>query len=342
MSTAALKLGVPFGFDGYLYDPRVFARLAAESGHSVLISGETGSGKTHLARLIHNAGPRARGPFVRVNCAAIPDSLFEREMFGHVRGAYTDAREAAAGFLEAAHGGTLFLDEISELAPQNQPKLLTMLEEGRYRKLGSMREERVDVQVIAAANRDLDEMVAARQFREDLLYRLAVLRVAIPPLRERRDEIPEIAKSILERVGRPGAPRPLLSDEAMAVLCACPWPGNIRQLENALRVATVFSGGGTIRPEHLPPEVRGPLAGARNAGASRTERGERYTAPADVRREKEMIRDALKLAGGNRSRAAQSLGMSRSTLWAKMHRHGLATSPAADLIGSVLLMLGVG
>jgi hypothetical protein len=147
-----------------------FARVAAESGHALLVTGETGSGKTHLAREIHRSGPRASRPFVRVNCAAIPDSLFEREMFGHVRGACTDARDAAAGFLEAAHGGTLFLDEIAELAPQNQPKLLAVLEDGCFRKLGSPREVRVDVQVITAANRDLVDLVAQKQFRQDLFY----------------------------------------------------------------------------------------------------------------------------------------------------------------------------
>ena len=332
MSITALKLEVPYSADEFSFDGASFARLAAESGHSVLITGETGSGKTHLARLIHASGPRARGPFVRVNCAAIPDSLFEREMFGHVRGAYTDAREPAAGFLEAAHGGTLFLDEVSELAPHNQPKLLTVLEEGRYRKLGSMREERVDVQVLAAANRDLDEMVRLKQFREDLLYRLAVLRVTVPPLRERRGEIPELVDSILERIARPGAPPTEVSGEAMALLCACDWPGNIRQLENTLRAAAVFSGGGPVRPQHLPVEVRHPPAVREGKVVMvRVRRAERYAAPDDPSREKEMIRDALELAGGNRSRAAQRLGMSRSTLWAKLQRYGLAPAAAPAL-----------
>ena len=310
--------------DFLLPDMEAFARVAAESGHSVLITGETGCGKTHLARLIHESGPRARRPFVRVNCAAIPDQLFEREMFGHVRGAYTDARDAAEGFLEAANGGTLFLDEVSELAPQNQPKLLAVLEDGVYRKLGSPRELRVDVQIVAACNRDLIEMVAARQFRQDLFYRLSVLRYTVPPLRERRGELPRLVAELLEKNRRPGAPLPVVSDEAMAVLRRHAWPGNIRELENALRAATAFSGGGEIRPEHLPPEVRGAVVVAPGAPrpAAPARVSERYTPPPEPLQEEEMIRRALENARGNKTVAARQLGMSRSTLWAKLQRYG--------------------
>ncbi|HEV3050014.1 MAG TPA: sigma 54-interacting transcriptional regulator [Longimicrobium sp.] len=300
-----------------------FARVAAESGHSVLITGETGCGKTHLARLVHQSGPRAARPFVRVNCAAIPDSLFEREMFGHVKGAYTDARDAAAGFLEAAHGGTLFLDEIAELAPQNQPKLLAVLEDGCFRKLGSPVESRADVQVIAAANRDLPEMVRTKQFRQDLFYRISVLRYTVAPLRERRSEIPALVEQLLEKVRRPDGPRAQISLEALAVLRRHSWPGNIRELENALRAATAFSGGGEVRPEHLPEEVRDPGAHRRSTAAEVPARmAERYSAPPTRHDEHEMIRRALDEAGGNKTTAARRLGMSRSTLWAKLQRYG--------------------
>lgn len=301
-----------------------FARIASESGHSVLITGETGSGKTHLAREIHRAGPRAGRPFVRVNCAAIPDTLFEREMFGHAKGAYTDAREAAGGFLDAANGGTLFLDEVSELAPQNQPKLLAVLEDGVFRRLGSPRETRVDVQVVAAANRDLAAMVAQKLFRQDLFYRLSVLRYEVPALRERRGELPELVEELLRRNARPGTPPPAVSREALVLLRRHAWPGNIRELENALRSAAAFSGGAEIQPEHLPGEVRSagappvpvpsPYAGA--------PAGDRYAAPGEPAREVELIRRALDEAGGNKTRAARLLGMSRSTLWAKLLRHG--------------------
>ena len=299
-----------------------FARVAAESGHSVLITGETGCGKTHLARLVHQSGPRAGRPFVRVNCAAIPDSLFEREMFGHVKGAYTDARDAAAGFLEAAHGGTLFLDEIAELAPQNQPKLLAVLEDGAFRRLGSPAESRVDVQVIAAANRDLPEMVRMKTFRQDLFYRISVLRYMVQPLRERRAEIPALVEQLLEKNRRPGTPRPHVTPEAMAVLRRHTWPGNIRELENALRAAAAFAGSGAILPEHLPPDVFPPAAGSTRPETTAARGAERYSAPTEPDREVEMIRRALDDARGNKTVAARSLGMSRSTLWAKLQRYG--------------------
>jgi DNA-binding NtrC family response regulator len=300
-----------------------FARIAAESGHSVLITGETGSGKTHLAREIHRAGHRAGRPFVRVNCAAIPDPLFEREMFGHVRGAFTDAREAAGGFLEAANGGTLFLDEVSELAPQNQPKLLAVLEDGVYRRLGSPREERVDVQVIAAANRDLPSMVEQKLFRQDLFYRLSVLCYRVEPLRARRGELPGLVEELLHRNARPGMPAPTVSRAAMTMLLRHSWPGNIRELENALRSAAAWSMGGEIGPEHLPADIRAAASATFAAPAQDPARyADRYAAPAQAQDEAELIRRALDQAGGNKTHAARMLGMSRSTLWAKLLRHG--------------------
>lgn len=306
-----------------LSDMLAFASVAAESGHSVLITGETGCGKTHLARTIHAAGPRAARPFVRVNCAAIPDALFEREMFGHVRGAFTDARDAASGFLEAANGGTLFLDEIAELAPHNQPKLLAVLEDGCFRKLGSPQEVQVDVHFVAAANRDLGEMVRQKLFREDLLYRLSVLRYTIPPLRERLDELPALVEAILLRNARPGAPPPPVADETLARLRRYAWPGNIRELENVLRAAVVFSRGGPVLPEHLPAEIRDPAPprSARGAPSVPPSPVARYAAPGEAGREAEMIRAALEAAGGNKTHAARRLGMSRSTLWAKLQRY---------------------
>ncbi|HEY0020329.1 MAG TPA: sigma 54-interacting transcriptional regulator [Longimicrobium sp.] len=304
-----------------LPDMAGFARVAAESGHSVLITGETGCGKTHLARLIHESGPRSKQPFVRVNCAAIPDALFEREMFGHVKGAYTDARDAAAGFLEAANRGTLFLDEVAELAPQNQPKLLAVLEDGCFRKLGSPVETRADVQVITAANRDLPEMVGLKQFRQDLFYRISVLRYTVVPLRERRGEIPALVEQLLEKNRRPGTSRPHVSREALAVLRRHTWPGNIRELENVLRAAAAFAVGGEIGPEHLPAEVVSP-SDAFALSSTFARPAERYSAPTEPDRELEMIRQALNGAGGNKTVAARALGMSRSTLWAKLQRYG--------------------
>jgi DNA-binding NtrC family response regulator len=304
-----------------LPDMQGFTRVAAESGHAVLITGETGCGKTHLARQIHAAGSRARHPFVRVNCAAIPDSLFEREMFGHVRGAYTDARDAADGFLESANGGTLFLDEVAELAPQNQPKLLAVLEDGCFRKLGSPREIRVDVQIIAAANRDLQEMVAQRTFRQDLYYRLSVLRYVVQPLRKRPDELPLLVEELLEKNRRPSAPRAGISRAALTLMRRHTWPGNIRELENAIRFASAFSAGGEILPEHLPPEIVFPSAVGTPGAIRATRVSDRYSAPLEPQAEVEMIRSALEKARGNKTTAARQLGMSRSTLWAKLQRY---------------------
>jgi DNA-binding NtrC family response regulator len=298
-----------------------FARVAARSGEPVLLCGETGCGKTHLARLIHEAGPRAGRPFVRVNCAAVPEALFEREMFGHVRGAFTDARQEGIGFMEAADGGVLFLDEVSDLSPRLQPKLLAFLEDGCFRRLGSTRELRADVQVIAATNCDLAEMVRQKQFREDLFYRFSVLRYTVAPLRERRHELPAITRELLRRLARRGADPPEVTPEAMEVLARHAWPGNVRELENALRAALAFSDGSPVHPHHLPLDVR--LGGGEAVSRARPAppRPERYAAPVDPEDEVRLIREALYAAGGNKTHAARALNMSRSTLWAKLQRH---------------------
>lgn len=297
-----------------------FAERAARCGEPVLICGETGSGKTELALQIHELSRRAQGPFVRVNCGAIPESLFEREMFGHVRGAFTDARESRAGLFEAADRGTLFLDEVGELPLQVQSKLLAALEERCVRRLGAVNEVRVDVRVIAATNCDLREMVRCKRFREDLFHRLAVLRIRTPPLRDRRQELPALMDALLARRDEAG-PAPRLSPEVLEIIGAYPWPGNLRELDNALRHAAAFADDGVIRPEHLPEEVMQHEA----AGAAPDGRrgGRRYSAPADRVEEKERIVTALHETGGNRTHAARRLGMSRSALWIKMQRYGL-------------------
>jgi DNA-binding NtrC family response regulator len=304
-----------------------FAERAARCGEPVLICGETGSGKTELAMQIHELSRRAHGPFVRVNCGAIPESLFEREMFGHVRGAFTDARESRAGLFEAADGGTLFLDEVGELPLQVQSKLLAALEERCVRRLGAVSETRVDVRVVAATNSDLREMMRCKLFREDLFHRLAVLRIHTPPLRERRQELTALIDALLARRGDAG-PAPRVSHEALEVMRAYPWPGNLRELDNALRHAAAFADDGVIRPEHLPEELMlHEAAGAARGGGRRG--GRRYSAPADPVEEKETIVSALRETGGNRTHAARRLGMSRSALWIKMQRYGLE-SPGVE------------
>lgn len=313
-SLAADCLSLP---DGALH----FTSVAAECGHPVLLQGETGSGKTHLARLIHQSGRRVSHPFVRVNCAAIPEALFEREMFGHVRGAFTNAHDASEGFLEAADRGTIFLDEISELPLAMQPKLLAVLDDGCFRRLGTTREVSVDVQVITATNRNLADMVRLKQFREDLFYRLSVLRYELPPLRKRREQIPGLVRELLQRIVPPDCPAAPITEAAVAVLTRYAWPGNIRELENALRTASAFARGEPILPHHLPPEVRCDTAARGMSELHAAASVERYAAPVDPDHEAETIRAALAAAGGNKTHAARQLGMSRSTLWAKLQRY---------------------
>lgn len=300
-------------------DETRFVRVAAANAHPVLLIGETGSGKSHLARRIHDTGGRAGKPFVHVNCAAIPDALFEREMFGHVRGAFTDAKETQPGFFETAHGGTLFLDELGELPLHVQPKLLTILESGVVRRLGSSRELAVDVRIIAASNRDLWEMLARQAFRPDLFFRCAVLQFEVPPLRARKSDFALLVAHTLARVAPDGAPM-RVSDEAVERLRAYPWPGNLRELENALRHGSAFCDVDELGVEHLPDHIRGHAPGA-----------PRYVAPCDTDDERRRIRDALEAEFGNRTRAARRLGMSRATLWTKLQRYGLPDAPTPHL-----------
>jgi DNA-binding NtrC family response regulator len=300
-----------------------FVRFSARCSHPVLFYGETGSGKTHLAREIHRCSLRAGRAFVRVNCASIPDSLFEREMFGHVRGAFTDAREAGTGFFEEADGGTLFLDEIGEIPLHVQPKLLAALEEGTFRRLGSPRELQVDVKIVAATNRDLKDMVRQKQFRQDLLYRFSVLQYRVPPLREQREVLPELVSTILRRNIPPGADPPSIDEDIWELIRAYPWPGNIRELENVLRSALVFADGGRIRPAHLPLDFRTWDASPDDTCELRSARktARRYAAAEEPEEEIHRIREVLDQACGNKTAAARTLGMSRSTLWAKLQRH---------------------
>ncbi len=294
-----------------------FVVSAARHAYPVLLKGETGSGKTHLARIIHEHGPRARAPFVAVNCASIPDSLFEREIFGHVRGAFTGASDSAPGFLEAAHRGTLFLDEIGELPPAIQPKLLTVLEGGTFRRIGSTEERRVDLKVIVATHRDLDVMIAAGSFRLDLFFRLSVFQHRIPALRERRSELPGIIRALLEAETGPQPPR--ITHDALAALVRHAWPGNLRELQNALRYGVVLARGEAIGFAHLPEHLGGGGDADQLATATEDSLGpSRYRAPENTEEEVRRIHAALMLEAGNRTRAARRLGMSRSSLWVKL------------------------
>lgn len=274
----------------------------------VLIEGETGTGKTALARWLHAQGPRATRPFINLNCAALPEALAESELFGHERGAFTDAKRARTGLFEAADGGTLFLDEVGALAPATQAKVLLAVEDGRIRRLGGTREQIVDVRVITANLRPLAELVRTGAFREDLFHRLDLLRIELPPLRERGTDVVELARHLLGRLAvRHGLGKLSLTPAGEARLLGQPWPGNVRELAHELERAVIFSGGGTeLDLAHLPAGNAAPVAPWRNPAWRLPENG--FSLDQAVA---EFITDALRETGGNVSAAARRLGVTR-------------------------------
>ncbi len=232
------------------------AKRAAEASVSVLITGETGTGKEVLARYIHKSGPRANKPFVPINCAAVPETMLESELFGYEAGAFTGASKRKQGLVEVADGGVLFLDEIASMPVDMQAKLLRMLEEREVRRMGGVKWLPVDIQVVAASNRDLEAMIAEGKFREDLYYRLKVLDLHLPPLRERREDIPALVGFFVRKLAtRMGKHVHDVSPRALEALTAYHWPGNIRELRNAIERALLFCDGDTVALEHLPPEI---------------------------------------------------------------------------------------
>ncbi len=280
----------------------------AVSDAAVFLYGATGSGKELAAGAIHTASLRAGGPFVPINCAAIPKELFESEVFGYASGAFSGARrEGNIGKVEMAHQGTLFLDEVGELSLQAQAKLLRVLEEKSIFRVGSSRQRQVDFRLIAASNRDLRAMVEAGNFREDLYYRINALPLRVPPLRERKEDIPLLVGYFLAHMG---AGDTICSDEAMDMLCAYPWPGNVRELRNAVGHALCLSRNGRIEPQDLPPECR--ILEWRNAGDSL----QTITRNA----EGQAIEKALRETGGNKSKAARLLGVSRAAFYEKLKK----------------------
>jgi PAS domain S-box-containing protein len=286
-------------------------RQVTTSDYPVLISGESGTGKELVARAIHNESRRKGGPFVPINCGALPETILESELFGHVRGAFTGAIRAKKGRFELAHGGTLFLDEVGELSPGFQVKLLRVLQEKRFEPVGGEETIAVDVRVIAATNQDLRQQVGAGKFREDLFYRLAVVPVTLPPLRDRHEDLPMLVEQILADVREDtGKKITGVSDAAMEALLAYRWPGNVRELINALQFASVRCAGEVIDPGHLPPEVRG--------GPGEIPGTSPLAVPVDRRRNKldaARVKRALSESGGNRLRAAKLLGVGRATLY---------------------------
>ncbi len=286
---------------------KVFHTVAelADETVPVLIQGESGTGKELVAEALHRLSARRDKPFVPVNCGALPEGILESELFGHVAGAFTGAIRDKKGRFELAEGGTLFLDEIGEISPALQVKLLRVLEEKAFVPVGGERQVRTNVRIVCATNRDLWELTRAGKFREDLYYRLAVVPLTVPPLRERAGDIPLLVDHVIEEVlEESGRTCTGVSPEAMRMLTSHPWPGNVRQLANAVQYALIKCHGGRIEPEHLPPEIASEPAGKRPSRAGRPAKLD----PAAVER-------ALAAAGGNRAKAARALGVARSTLY---------------------------
>jgi Nif-specific regulatory protein len=304
------------------------AAQAAPTRATVTILGETGTGKELVARAIHRASDRAGGPFIAVNCAAIPATLLESELFGHERGAFTGAVAARRGKFELAHGGTLFLDEIAELEPALQAKILRVLEHGEVQPLGSERSRHVDVRVVAATNRDLRAQVEAGQFRDDLYWRINVITLELPPLRERREDLPLLVRHFLERLGAELGRGPLgLHPEAEAALVGYDYPGNVRELENVLRRAATLAPGPEIGLKDLPPHVATRAAVAAGStpatnAALKSAKAAAAAAAADVV-EQRFLTEALRAARGNVSEAARRAGMNRTWLHQLLAKHRL-------------------
>jgi DNA-binding NtrC family response regulator len=291
-------------------------RLSA-SAATVLVTGESGTGKELVAKSLHGSSPRKGRPFVPLNCAAVPDTLLDSELFGHKRGAFTDARTDRAGLFVEADGGTLFLDEIAELSPTLQAKLLRVLQEGEIRPLGASRAERVDVRVIAATNKELEARLKTGAFREDLFYRLNVVHIHLPPLRERAEDLLALAEHFLTAsAARAGKEVRGLHETAKKALLAHAWPGNVRELENTIERAVALCEGGVIHVEDLPGSVVHRRAGEPDTLQTALARGLTLAAL-----EREFIQRVLTAEGGNKTRAAQRLGLDRKTLYRKLEEY---------------------
>lgn len=289
-------------------------RRAGNSPSNILITGESGTGKELVARAVHDASARSKSEFVAVNCAAIPSELVESELFGHTGQAFTGARTARAGLFETADGGTLFLDEIGDLPLNVQPKLLRVLQEGTIRRVGESREKRVDVRVIAATNRDLEKAVANNEFREDLYWRVNVIHLHVPPLRERAFDIPLLVEHFLTKIAKKqNVITREIAPEALALLTAYAWRGNVRELENTLERAVALAHGAVLSIEDLPARIR--EASGQTSAILASAKSKRLTLD---ELEQAYILEILREAGGNKSRAAEILGLDRKTLYRKL------------------------
>jgi len=295
----------------------LLARVATSPASTVLLTGETGTGKDLAAKAVHYDSDRTSRPFVNITCSALPEQLLESELFGHERGAFTDARQQKRGLFETADGGTIFLDEIGEMTPGLQSKLLRFLEEKAFKRVGGLADVRVDVRVVAATNRDLEEEVRSGKFREDLFYRLQVMPIPLPPLRERRGDIPLLANHYIDRFNREFRKRVRgMSPAAAALLEQYQWPGNVRELRNAIERAMLLIDRDTLEPTDFttltrsvePTQFRLPPEGVNLEEV-----------------ERQLLTQALERAGGNQSRAAQLLGINRDQVRYRLEKFGLKT-----------------
>ena len=292
--------------------------LVAPSRSTVLITGESGVGKELVARALHLNSPRSGGPFVAVNCGAITESLLESELFGHVKGSFTGAVNDKQGLFEEANGGTIFLDEIGETSPGVQVKLLRVLQESEIRRVGGSRSVRVDVRVLAATNRDLESEVKENRFREDLYYRLSVVALRVPPLRDRSEDLPLLAAHALRRARGAGARATTISEGALALLAQYDWPGNVRELENTIEHAALYVRGAVITPEDLPEKIRKHDRSGSNRTDSMFE-----GLPSLEELERRYLIHVLQSVGGSRTRAAEVLGIDRRTLYRMAERYAI-------------------
>ena len=291
------------------------ATQVAETDTTVLLTGESGTGKEVVARFIHRASPRNSGPFVALNCAALPEHLLESELFGFERGAFTGAQQAKPGQIELANGGVLFLDEVTEMNPSAQAKFLRVLQEREFQRLGGVRVQKANIRVIAASNRDLKTSVERGDFREDLYYRLCVFDLRLPPLRERRADILELCDGFLQDIARSfGRPPAGLTHDAREAILSHDWPGNVRELRNALERAAILCEGGLISADHLSLQPRTKSGGVNPSGLGAVER--------------DMIEQVMRECRWNKSKAAKRLGLSRTQLYGRLRKYDLEEPPA--------------
>ena len=299
-------------------------RVAASPASTVLLQGESGTGKDLAAKVLHYNSDRAAKPFMNITCSALPETLLESELFGHEKGAFTDARQQKTGLLESAEGGTVFLDEIGEMVPALQAKLLRFLEEKAFKRVGGAQDIRVDVRVIAATNRDLEDAVTQGKFREDLYYRLNVMQIVLPPLRERQADIPQLLHFYIDQFNQEFRKQVRgLTDEALTLLRGYRWPGNVRELRNAVERAMLLADGDRLGPEHFPMNVS-----RRSGGGSLLELPEEGVNLETV--ERELVVQALKRTGWNHTRAAALLGLNRDQIRYRVEKFGLEKAAGAE------------